>query len=217
MKKYKGVIFDLDGTLLNTIEDLSDSVNSVLEVYKYPLHGYEEYKLKIGNGFRNLLEVSFPEGTMNDSIMEEALKRFLSLYDKRYMCKTVPYDGIVNLLEQLDEKGVKIAVNSNKRTDYTNNLIKKFFPQIRFSGIIGERIGISKKPDPTSVFELLDLMKLDSKDVIYVGDSKVDMMTGKNAEMDKAGVLWGFRGREELEMYKADYIIKTPNELLSLF
>lgn len=216
MKKYRGVIFDLDGTLLNTIYDLSDSVNAVLQKMGAKEHTYEEYKLKIGRGFRNLMEVSLPEGT-SEAEIDTALELFLSIYDKKYMDKTIPYEGITDVLKTLDEKGILIGVNSNKRTDYTQALVSHHFSDINFVGVIGERKGIHKKPDPVSALEITSAMNLKPEEVLYIGDSKTDIITGKNAGMDTAGVLWGFRGEEELTGHGADYMLHSPNEICGLF
>lgn len=217
MKNYKGAIFDLDGTLLDTLQDLADSVNEVLTFYGFPNHDKEEYKLKVGKGFRNLLEVSLPQNTDKELDMEVVLHKFVEIYDKNYRNKTVPYPGIVSLLHNLNNKGIKIAVNSNKRTDYTEALIHQFFGDIPFVEIFGERQGIPKKPDPAAALEIAEKMQLQPEEILYIGDSKTDMQTGKNAKMGKAGVLWGFRGAKELQENGADYLIKDAEELEKLF
>jgi phosphoglycolate phosphatase len=214
---FKGAIFDLDGTLLDTLQDLSDSVNQVLVACGYSQHSREEYKLRIGKGFRNLLEVSFPEECRDDEKISKALQMFLEIYDRNYMNKTAPYDGIREMLEFLWKQGIQLGVNSNKRTDYTNHLIAKFFPQIPFAGVFGEREGIPKKPHPKTALEIVEMMGLHPEDTIYIGDSGTDIQTGKNAGMATAGVLWGFRGLAELEENGADYIIRAPQELINLF
>ncbi|WP_343208948.1 HAD family hydrolase [Anaerolentibacter hominis] len=216
MKKYKGIIFDLDGTLLNTIADLSDSVNAVLDEYDYPGFTYDQYKLKIGKGFRNLLENSFPEGLWDDKLIDEALEKFLSIYDKNYMNKTAPYEGIDRMLDELAARNIQVGVNSNKRTDYTNDLIHKFFCRIPFVEIFGEREGIPKKPDPAAALEIAGLMGLKPEEVLYIGDSKTDMVTGKNAGMDTVGVLWGFRDFKELSENGATYIAGTVQDILDI-
>ena len=214
--KYKGVIFDLDGTILNTIYDLGNSVNETLKKYGQPLHSHEEYKKKIGNGFKDLIKRSFPEKT-EEIILEQALKDFLLIYDKSYMNETKPYDGICTVLKDLMQNGIKIGVNSNKRDDYTNKLVKKFFSDIDFFGVFGERKNIEKKPAPDSALAIADIMNLNPEEIIYIGDSKTDILTGHNAGMDSAGVLWGFREKKEFLDNKADYIISTPYEILKLF
>lgn len=215
MSRYKGIIFDLDGTLLNTIEDLSDSVNEVLTAYGYPNHNYEEYKLKIGRGFRNLMENSFPKG-MDEKTIDEALPLFVEIYDRRYQNKTKPYKGICEIVDTLYRMGIKIGVNSNKRTDYTRQLVSKFFKEISFVEILGERQNVPKKPDPTAALEIVELMELLPQEVLYVGDSKTDIMTARNAGVDSIGVLWGFRSYEELKEHGATYIVSKPQDIIDI-
>lgn len=215
MGKYKGIIFDLDGTLLDTIQDISDSVNEVLTLYGYPNFNYDEYKLKVGNGLRNLFINSVPEGT-DDIILEDSYKLFLESYDKNYQNKTLPYEGIVEMLDEIDRMGIKIAINSNKRNDYTYKLALKFFENVSFVAIYGERNDIPRKPDPTAAIEILKFMDLEPEEVLYIGDSKTDIMTSTNAGMDGMGVLWGFRSYEELNKYGAKYIVSSPMEIVNI-
>ncbi|MCD2493335.1 HAD family hydrolase [Lacrimispora sp. NSJ-141] len=211
---YKGVIFDLDGTLINTLDDLADSVNEALAGMGYPVWPAEAYRLKVGRGFRNLMENSVPEEVKaEDAVIDEMLRRFLEAYDRRYLEKSRPYEGIDGLLDRLVSEGVQVAVNSNKRTDYTEKLIQKFFPRIPFAGVFGERKGVPKKPDPASALELCGIMGLAPGDVLYIGDSKTDIQTGKNASMDTVGVTWGFRGYEELHENGAVYIAWTAEDI----
>lgn len=213
MKKYKGIIFDLDGTLLNTIEDLGDSMNKVLEEFKLPNFTYDEYKLKVGGGFKGLVVNSFPEDA-NEEMINKGIKLFSDFYDQSYLNKTKPYKGIVDLLNIFKKSGIKLGVNSNKRNDYTNNLVQKHFKDIPFLGVYGERKGILIKPDPTSALEIAKNMNLKVEEVLYIGDSKPDILTAKNAGMDSVGVLWGFRDRQELEKYGASFIVESPKEIL---
>ena len=215
MKKYKGVIFDLDGTLLNTIEDLGDTVNKVLEEFSLPTFTYAEYKLKVGGGIKNLVINSFPENTSQE-IIDEGLKLFDLYYEKNYKNKTRPYKGILEVLDELKERGIKLAVNSNKRDDYTKLLVDKFFPDIGFLKVYGDREGVVKKPDPHSALEIAEFMNLEAGEVLYIGDSNVDILTAKNAAMDSVGVLWGFRDREEFNKYGADFIVGDPKEILGI-
>ena len=215
MKEYKGIIFDLDGTLLDTIDDLADSANLALSSQGFPGFTVDEYKLKIGKGFRNLVESTLPAGADKD-IGERVLAAFVETYDKKYMDKTQPYEGIAGMLKQLSEMGLKIAVNSNKRTSYSNILIKSFFSDIPFVEIYGEREGIPKKPDPAAALEIAKLMELAPEQVVFCGDSQTDIQTGVNAGMDTIGVLWGFRDYEELESNGATYIVKTPEEITAI-
>lgn len=215
MRRYKGVIFDLDGTLLDTIDDLGESMNEVLKTYNYPTFTSEEYKLKIGGGFKGLVLNSFPECTDLDTI-GEATVLFSNIYDTRYLNKTKAYEGIDYILDELNKMGLKLGINSNKKDEYTNVLTNKFFKRIPFIAIYGERDGVSKKPDPTSALDIIQLMQLKADEVLYVGDSMVDIMTAKNAGIDSVGVLWGFRNYEELSKYGANYIISDPKEILKI-
>lgn len=217
MKTYKGIIFDLDGTLLDTIEDLKDSVNDVMKIYGWKEHDTKACKQMVGNGFRKLIQRALPEEKQKDeTFLDEAVEQFSKAYQKRYLNKTIPYEGILKLLEALEEKGIKIAVNSNKRGDYTSALVNKYFSQFPWTAVYGEREseGIPKKPDPSAALEIADLMKLPKEEVLYIGDSKTDMKTGQNAGMDTIGVSWGFRGRKELEENHASYVVDHPEDIL---
>lgn len=217
MKQYKGIIFDLDGTLLNTIDDLTDSVNQVMEMYGFTTYGTEECKKMVGNGFRNLLKRALPNEKQEDEILlDDAVEQFSKFYHKQYLNKTVPYQGILELINELVKRGIPLAVNSNKRGDYTTALIEKFFVHVPFIAVYGEREkeGIPKKPDPTAALEIAGLMGLLPEDILYIGDSKTDMETGSNAGMDTVGVAWGFRGRKELEENHASFIAERPEDIL---
>ena len=215
MTKYKGIIFDLDGTLLDTIDDLGDSMNEVLKTYNLPTFTMEEYKMKIGGGFKGLAINSFPNETDLDTI-EKAILLFSEIYDSRYLNKTQPYKDIDYILDELKKIGIKIGINSNKRDSYTNDLADKFFKRISFVAVYGEREWIPKKPDPTSALEIIQLMGLKAEEVLYVGDSMVDIMTANNAGIESVGVLWGFRDYEELSKYGATYIVSDPKEILTI-
>ena len=216
-KEYKGIIFDLDGTLIDTLEDLADSVNEALEQMGYPVWPVEAYRFKVGRGFRNLMENSVPETVREDGgVIDRMLGFLVEAYDRRYMNKSHPYEGVDELLDGLVGKGIFLAVNSNKRTDYTEKLIDKLFGRIPFVGVFGERAGVPKKPDPAGALELCGRMGLEPGEVLYVGDSGTDMKTGRNAGMDTVGVGWGFRGFPELEENGAVYLAETVQDILSL-
>ena len=199
------VFFDLDGTLLNTIEDIGDSMNEVLQTFNLNTYSYDEYKHKVGGGFRNLVLNSFPKGT-DENTIDKALGMFLKIYSEKYINKTRAYNGIKDLLNLLAEKNIKLAVNSNKKDEYTKNLIYKFFDGIPFIDVYGERENTQIKPNPTAALEIAENMKLKPKEILFIGDSKTDILTAKNAHMDSVGVLWGFRDHEELSKYGAKYI-----------
>ena len=209
---YAGVIFDLDGTLVDTLDDLADSVNEALSQLGYPEHAVGDYKLKVGRGFRNLIESSLPDGT-DEQTVDACLELFVKAYDRRYLAKSRPYEGIVGLLGELSADGVLMGINSNKRTDYTQKIAQTLFPQISFSAVIGERAGVPRKPDPTGALEICSAMGLDRSDILYVGDSSTDMKTGKNAGLDTVGVAWGFRGPAELRENGADLIAYSIDDV----
>ncbi len=214
MKSCRGIIFDLDGTLVNTLEDLADSVNEALEKMGFPVWQTDDYRLKVGRGFRNLMENSVPEEFREDAgVIGQMLEYFVAAYDRRYLDKSRPYEGIGELLDELAAGGIFLAVNSNKRTDYAERLVAKLFPQVPFVGVFGEREGVPKKPDPAGALELCARMGLEPGEVIYAGDSNTDIQTGKNAGMETIGVSWGFRGAEELRRSGASYIAEKPSDI----
>lgn len=215
MTKYSGVIFDLDGTLVYTIEDIGDSMNEVLKIYNLDTFSYEEYKQKIGRGLRRLVINSFPEDTI-ESTIDEALETLYKVYAKKYLNKSKPYDGIRDLLCILNKKGLKLAVNSNKKDEYTKNIINKFFDNIPFTNIYGEREGIPNKPDPTSTLEIAKNMNLEPSEILFIGDSEVDILTATNANMDSVGVLWGFRDYDVLKKSGAKYMVSDWKEILDI-
>lgn len=214
--KYKGIIFDLDGTLIDSIEDISDSMNKTLEEFDMERFTYEEYKEKIGKGFRNLV-INSIEDKNNEELINKMTERFQYNYDKNYINKSKPYVGIDNLLLKLKEKNINIAIFSNKKEEYTKKVAEKLLANINFISILGEVKDRPIKPDPTGINIILEKMKLNKSEVIYVGDTNVDMITGKNSGLKTIGVEWGFRNRKELIESGADIIVSKPEEILELF
>jgi len=210
----KAVIFDLDGTLLDTINDLRNAVNKALENTKYSSISYEDTKVFTGNGFRNLLSNSMPNAS--DQEIDESLVRFKEAYKDCYNDKTEPYKGIYEVLRQLSNMGIIISVNSNKGQIFTQELIKKHFNDINFYRIIGQRPNIPLKPDPYSANEIINELKLNNKEVIYIGDSLTDIKTGINANIKTIGCSWGFKGRKVLEDAKVEIIIDKPEEIIGV-
>lgn len=204
-------IFDLDGTLLNTLEDLAASGNFVLKNHGYPTHPTDAYKMFVGNGIRKLVERALPPEARRDEIVEPLFKEFLDYYAIHKMDKTMPYPGIVELLEGLQERGIKVAVASNKAHEAMAPLMERYFPTIRFTAVLGNKPGAAPKPNPGIVFEILKLAGDGPETTVYVGDSCVDMETGANAGLKKIGVLWGFRTKEELVNAGADWLLERPD------
>lgn len=213
MKKL--IIFDLDGTLLNTIADLAMATNHALQQLGYPTHDTDTYRFFVGNGINKLLERSLPEAEKNEANVMRLRSHFLPFYDKHNADLSTPYPGIPELLQTLQQKGMKIAVASNKYQSATVKLILHYFPNIKFVEVLGQREGIPVKPDPSIVFDILRKAEVDKEEVLYVGDSNVDMQTALNAGVDAIGVSWGFRPRTELEAFHPLAVIDKADELLN--
>ena len=212
MKKL--VIFDLDGTLLDTIADLAESANYALKQLGYPTHDVETIRTFVGNGINKLLERALPSHEQTEENVIRMRSHFVPYYDVHNADLSSPYPGIVNLLEDLQAKGIQIAVASNKYQAATVKLVKQYFPNIDFVEILGQREGINVKPDPTIVFDILKKAKVSCEETLYVGDSGVDMQTAINAGVDAVGVTWGFRPRAELESFRPMGLIDKAKELL---
>ncbi len=214
IKKYDTIIFDLDGTLLNTLEDLTDSVNYALELYGYPKRSIEEIRKFLGNGVRKLIELAVPGG-IDDPFYNECLEANQKHYSENMRNKTAPYNGIIELLQQLKEENYKLAVVSNKLDKAVKELVQDFFGEY-IQVAIGETADISKKPAPDTVFQALQELQSSAGKAIYVGDSEVDVRTAKNAGTKCVAVTWGFRDRDVLEREGADFIIDRPIELMGI-
>lgn len=211
---YTTVIFDLDGTLLDTICDLSDSANYALQSFGFPTHSVEAIKSFVGNGVAKLMERAVPEGTEQADI-EKVLACFKQHYSEHMRDKTKPYDGILPLLEELNRRNIKTAIVSNKFDAAVKELSKEYFgDQIQIP--VGESKTVPKKPNPQGVFEVMRQLGVTKEECLYIGDSDVDMMTAKNARVTSVGVTWGFRSRECLTQSGACHIIDQPHELLEL-
>lgn len=214
MKKYKAVIFDLDGTLLDTLEDLKDSVNYALGNAGMPLRSLEEVRAFVGNGVRRLMELVVPFGEEN-SEFEKVFDDFKSHYALHCNDKTAPYPYIMELLEELKKREYKMAVVSNKFYDAVQELRKLYFDGT-IEIAIGEKEGIRRKPAPDTVIEALRELGIDKEDAVYVGDSEVDIATAQNTGMDCIAVAWGFRTREEQEKAGGRIFADAPLDILEL-
>lgn len=212
MKKL--VIFDLDGTLLNTIADLAQSTNHALSALGYPTHEESAYNFMVGNGINKLFERALPEGEKSEENVLRVRREFIPYYDMHNADKSRPYPGIPELLEQLQSRGIQLAVASNKYQAATRKLVEHYFPGIHFVAVLGQREGVNVKPDPAIVEDILSVARTDKRDVLYVGDSGVDMQTALNAGVTSCGVTWGFRPRTELESFHPDYIADKAEEII---
>ena len=210
----KGMIFDLDGTLLNTAYDLATASNRAMEDYGYPTFTVEEIMQKVGNGNLNLMKRCLPEGKKDQA--EEALEHFKKHYADCYMDETRPYEGMVELIGELHKRGILLAVHTNKLNEYCENLIHKNYPDIPFVMILGNVAGIPRKPDPTGVEKIISKMGLDKSEIVYVGDSEVDVKTAKNTGIRSIWVSWGFRTLDQVLSEGPDAIVDSPEEILGL-
>ena len=212
----KAIIFDLDGTLLDTIEDIADSMNYVLGNHGYPLHTIAEYKIFVGDGAATLVKRSVRDLGVNEDMLTKLETEYISEYLIRHADKTKPYDGMLELLSALADRGVKIAVLSNKFHASTEEVIAHYFPGIVFDAVIGQRPGYPIKPDPAGALEILGILDVERDDVLYVGDTGTDMLTAKAAGLRAVGALWGFRDKKELAANGADLYAGRPMDLMSL-
>ena len=213
MKKYDTVIFDMDGTLLNTIQDLTDSVNYMLEQFSYPTKTVKEVCSYVGNGVKLLVERAIPEGADNPRF-DEAFECFRAHYKLHCEDKTAPYEGVCELISNLKKCGYKLAIVSNKFDAALKELAKKFFPEVDV--VIGEREGVNKKPSPDMVEIALKELGSKKESSVFIGDSDVDYLTAKNAELDCISVLWGFRDRDFLSSFGANVFAETADEVFDI-
>jgi len=214
--KYKAIIFDLDGTLLDTLEDLANSMNKVLKSQGLPIHDKEKYKYFVGNGMYNLALRTLPLDKREESYVRHCHALVKEEYGKRWADTTKPYKGIPELLDKLTALRYKLAVLSNKPHEFTLLTVKKLLERWRFDAVLGERSGIPRKPDPAGALEIASLLNIAPKEFLYLGDTGTDMVTAKASGMYAVGVLWGFRKADELLENGADVLIKTPIELLEI-
>lgn len=212
---YKLAIFDLDGTLLNTIDDLADACNYALQSQGFPEHTADAYKQFVGNGAHNLILRAMPPAYRDTAATGKVEAVFHAQYADHAQDKTWPYPGIISALTALRVAEVRVAVLSNKPDTYTGKLVEQYFPGLA-DVVFGQRDGVPIKPDPTAVEEILHIMGCDPGDAVYIGDTGVDIQTGRAAGMDTIGVAWGFRTREELETNGASVIIDKTEDLIKI-
>lgn len=216
MIKY--AIFDLDGTLVNTIADLRSSVNYALSMMNYPLRSEEEVKSFVGNGIAKLVERALPGNAKETQHIEKALSFFTDYYDIHCKDFSKPYTGIPQLLKEMKKRGITLAVASNKYQKATSKIITSLFPEETFASIFGQRDGIPRKPEPEIIFQILKEMcpyPPSAGEVILIGDSQTDILTARNASIPVCAVTWGFRPLEELKKYEPDYLATTPDEIMN--
>ena len=213
---YSAIIFDLDGTLLNTIDDLANSMNVVLEQHGFPVHPVEQYKLFIGNGMDNLTRRVLPPACTDENFIKTFLDEFQNQYSKTWHNLTKPYPGIEKLLENLEARGIRMSVLSNKTDEFTQIIIDYYFGLNHFDFVYGARTGVPKKPDPTGALEIAKRSDIPVVKFLYLGDSGVDMQTANAAGMFAMGATWGFRKTDELLEHGAKKLIYNPSEIIDM-
>jgi phosphoglycolate phosphatase len=213
----KAVLFDLDGTLLNTLADLADSMNAVLAAENLPQHPQEAYKYFVGDGVANLVRRALPEALRQDEqVVVDYVSQMRHKYAERWKHKTTPYPGVPELLKELALRKLPFAVYSNKPDDFTRQMVAHFFPQDFFAAVVGAKPGVAVKPNPEPALEIAAKLAITPEHFLYLGDTGTDMQTARAAGMFPVGALWGFRPQVELLENGAVFTVQAPLELLTL-
>jgi len=216
-KHFAAVLFDADGTLLDSIEDLADSMNSTLRQFGFPVHDNDKYKYFVGDGMENLVIRALPDPERaNAALVRECLEMMRRRYSTNWKNKTRPYPGIPQMLDELSRHGIKMAILSNKPDDFMREMASALLPSWRFETVMGERPPVPRKPDPSAALLISDMLGISPDRFLYLGDTATDMRTANGAGMYAVGVLWGFRSEEELLANGARKLISHPSELLDL-
>ena len=212
----KSIIFDLDGTLLDTLDDISDSANAVLARNGYPIHSTNDYRFFVGDGAPVLVRRVLPEASRTDEIVERVYREFREEYGRNWKTKTQPYEGIAAMFDGLGRSGLKLAVLSNKPDDFTNKCVDELLSSWSFDAVLGHHDGIPPKPDPTGALWIADKLDVSPGECMFVGDTSIDIKTAIAAGMSPIGVAWGFRPVEELESAGARTILEKPEDIFTL-
>jgi len=214
--KYKAVIFDLDGTLLNTLEDIANATNSVLSRFGFPQHDLQTYKYFVGEGIKNLVQRALPQKKFEEDFITHCVTLMRAEYSKTWTKKNPLYPEVPDILNYLTNQGIKMAILSNKPDDFTKEMVATFLMKWQFSIIQGEKPFVPKKPDPSAALGISENLKLPPRTFLFLGDSEVDMKTALAAGMYPVGVLWGFRTAEELLASGAKVLIKNSVDLINI-
>ena len=214
--RVKAVLFDLDGTLLDTLEDIANSANSALVRYGLPTRSADAYRYFIGDGVTMLISRALPDENRDSDIIAKCVKGFREDYSRNWNVNTRPYEGVPELLDALAAKHIKMAVLSNKPDDFTKQCVSELLPNHDFEMILGQRDAIPIKPDPVGALQIADRLGITPSRFLYLGDSAIDMKTAVRAGMFPVGALWGFRPLEELQEHGAQAVIEHPMDLLGL-
>jgi len=213
---YKAALFDLDGTLLDSLEDLADSANHALTEMGMPVHPVDAYRYFVGDGMMTLIERIVPDDRRNKKIILDTAEAFRRHYTNNWHVKTRPYAGIGEMLRGLVDAGLQLAILSNKPQDFTELCVERLLGDFSFDPVLGQREGIPKKPDPAGALEIAERLNIAPDQFLYLGDTSIDMLTAGRAGMCAVGVLWGFRTEQELLDSGADHLIQAPADLLEL-
>ena len=212
--QYKAAIFDLDGTLVNSLDDLADSANATLNAHGFSIHEVDAYRYFVGDGSRKLIERILPQEQAADTgFVDQFMTEYKDCYAAHLLHKTKPYVGIMEMLAELQRRGIPMAVCTNKHQSAAETIVEALFPRGMFLEIIGDRKGLPRKPDPQKVLRMMKDFEVTGEQTVYFGDSGVDMDTARNAGAFAVGVLWGFRPEEELILHGADLLLAHPMEL----
>lgn len=211
---FQAAIFDLDGTLINSLEDLADSANAMLASYGFPTHPLDPYRYFVGNGSRKLIERCLPKEKATDpDFVEEALQRYKEIYAHHTEDKTRPYVGILSALQMLQQQGIPMGICTNKHQSAADEIVAHMFPAGLFQAVVGDRPGLLRKPNPQKVLQMAEEFGVAPNCVAYFGDTSVDMDTAHHAGFYAVGVLWGFRPKGELVAHGADLLLASPREI----
>ena len=213
---FKAIIFDLDGTLIDSLEDLCNAANRVLKKNNFPTHKMEAYRYFVGEGVVALITRALPDEIKNEDIINSCVGEFREEYRRNWNIKTKPYEGIAEMLDLITLRGLKMAVLSNKPDYFTKKCVAAFLPNWKFDRIIGQRDDVPKKPDPAGAKEIAEYLAVSPSKIIYVGDTPIDMETAIAAGMLPIGVLWGFRPEDELKRSGAHRVIQKPEEIIEV-
>ncbi len=212
--KYSAIIFDLDGTLTDTLEDLKNSVNYVMKEFGFPERTFDEVRSFVGNGVKRLIYLSVPDN-IPEKTADECLAVFKEHYKNNSLIKTKPYDGIIPMLEELKSRGIKTAVVTNKMNEAALDIVRIFFGGL-IDITVGQKDGVAQKPQPDGIYYVLENLGISKDKAVYVGDSEVDCITAKNAKIPCIGVSWGFRDEAVLKENGADFIIDAPQQIFNI-
>jgi phosphoglycolate phosphatase len=216
MTKYKYAIFDLDGTLFDTITDIMNSGNELLETYDKPPFGLTDFKQFVGLGVKKMIGELIQKGGIRESDIDTLTEKYLGIYRRRMLEETTLYPGIQDLLVALKDEGIKLAVLSNKPQEDVDHLLEEFRMNDQFAFVMGKKPEYPIKPDPSSLKAVMSAMQASQTEVVFIGDTKTDIETAKNAKVTSIGVTWGFRPYQELETAGADHIVDKPDQILQI-